>query len=384
MSYTAVTKPDQGDATLKSLVDALIDNDAYLYGVVGASSALANGSFENDNDIDGIPDNWTRTLYTGGAFALDTSDHQHGAKSVRFTHPGGVGNGGGYIQNDDAFPVSPNRPVRVLWEMKSSGTGINNRVELYWFKADLTASTTPSTSLYASSSPPTSWTGMAGLATPPSDARFAKVRLTGGHNGTDPGSSTTTRFDNVQVIFDESVPAMEVLTASGNWTCPVGVHYVEAECWGGGGSGGSHSSGNSGSGGGGEYATGRYAVTPGTSYAYTIGAGGAAVSGAGATGNNGGNTSFGSFVSANGGSGGQTGGSGGASGAGGTGGTGGTLTITGQNGGSSTIGTGVGGDSPRGGCGGVGNVAGAVPGGGGGSATTNGAAGGNGRIVLRY
>jgi parallel beta-helix repeat protein len=78
------------------------------------------------------------------------------------------------------------------------------------------------------------------------------------------------------------------LTTSGNWTVPAGVTSVTIECWGGGGGGATVASGTSGGGGGGGGAYTKinaYAVTPGASIPYTIGAGGTA-------GNSGGTTTF--------------------------------------------------------------------------------------------
>lgn len=68
------------------------------------------------------------------------------------------------------------------------------------------------------------------------------------------------------------------LTGSGSWTCPAGVRYVDVVLKGGGGGGATGASSNTGAGGGGlEGSTTtltKQAVTPGTSYAYSVGAGG--------------------------------------------------------------------------------------------------------------
>jgi len=69
---------------------------------------------------------------------------------------------------------------------------------------------------------------------------------------------------------------------SGNWVDPAGITSITVECWGAGGGGGSASGlgGAEGGGGGGAYAKkNTYAVTPGTSYPYTVGAGAAATAG---------------------------------------------------------------------------------------------------------
>lgn len=80
--------------------------------------------------------------------------------------------------------------------------------------------------------------------------------------------------------------------ANGNWTAPAGVTSVTVEAWGGGGGGGA-GTGNpakGGGGAGGQYARKVVAVTPGSVYAVTVGAGG--VGGNNAAGGVGGNSTF--------------------------------------------------------------------------------------------
>lgn len=124
-------------------------------------------------------------------------------------------------------------------------------------------------------------------------------------------------------------------TGSGTWKCPPGVATAKVECWGAGGGGGgsgwtsSTAYGAGAGGGGGEYACEpALAVTAGTTYSYSIGAGGAP-GGADSppnqsdeTGKAGGNTTFtgaSKTVTAHGGSGGGGGMFGAVGGAGGTG-----------------------------------------------------------------
>jgi hypothetical protein len=217
-----------------------------------------------------------------------------------------------------------------------------------------------------------------------------------------------------------TVPTLTTFTSgSGTWVCPAGVTSVKVECWGGGGAGSDHTSadGDGGGGGGGEYAAEpAYAVTPGNSYAYTVGAGGTTV--ANGDGNDGASTSFdgtnvlayggggaavGGFPGSNGTGSGNTvhhdGGFGGfaafsGAGAGGGGGSGG-YTAAGNDGGN-----GVSANSPGagasavagGGAGGNGGtttkagLAGGAPGGGGGGAGSQGtpARGGDGRISITF
>lgn len=88
-------------------------------------------------------------------------------------------------------------------------------------------------------------------------------------------------------------------SGSGTWTCPSGVTKVKVTCIAGGG-GSSDSGGTPEMGGYGGAAIGIYTVTPGTGYAYSVGAGGAYGAVAGG---NGGSSSVTGLCSATGGSG---------------------------------------------------------------------------------
>ena len=108
----------------------------------------------------------------------------------------------------------------------------------------------------------------------------------------------------------------QTFTANGTWTAPSGVTRVRAYVFGGGGGNYGSSCGST-TGGFGGFAVGDYAVTPGTGYAVTVGAGGAGVTSG--TGTAGGTSSFAAFASATGGGGGSSGGGGvSGSGSGGT------------------------------------------------------------------
>ncbi|UAY50643.1 PKD-like domain-containing protein [Ferruginibacter albus] len=75
--------------------------------------------------------------------------------------------------------------------------------------------------------------------------------------------------------------------SSTTWTCPIGVSSITVECWGAGGAGGGATANPSsgGGGGGGSYVKNTsIAVTPGTTYTITVGAGGSGSTGAGQAG----------------------------------------------------------------------------------------------------
>lgn len=78
----------------------------------------------------------------------------------------------------------------------------------------------------------------------------------------------------------------DTFTASGSWTAPAGVTSATVEAWGGGGAGGG-ATGNpakGGGGAGGQYAAKVVTVSPGSSYAVTVGAGGSGSTGSGTAG----------------------------------------------------------------------------------------------------
>lgn len=123
------------------------------------------------------------------------------------------------------------------------------------------------------------------------------------------GSGLTLSGGSLTVNVSASQLREQLFTSSGSWTAPTGVTRVEAIVVGPGGGGGGYNTSTAfpgSNGGSGGVAIGNYAVTPGTSYTVTIGAGGAA-GGNNANGSGGGTTSFGSFASATGGGGGLQG-----------------------------------------------------------------------------
>ncbi len=269
MPYTSLSKPSVGDATRKSLIDGVIDNQEYLKGQTDlAVPGIPNGSFEFDTDSDGIPDSWTRTLYTGGTFSHISSNDQQGAYCISMESPGGSGNGGAYVVMEDYFEVSPLSPVVVQWLHKSSVAGIHNKVEVLWFKDDKTASTTTSSAIYDSTSNPTSWTLQSGACAPPSDARWGQIRITGAED--DNTTAGIAYWDGFKLgPLGKRVSYM--YEASGSHVLNTGAYAIAV--WGIGGGGREQSGTN---GGGGEYAADFFEIVNGdfsTGESLTIGKG---------------------------------------------------------------------------------------------------------------
>lgn len=179
-------------------------------------SLVKNYSFEEASTDPDEPDNWTVTLYTNGTQTLDTSagNQIHGAQAIKFTS---AGSGGGYAESD-LFPVQEAEALSISIAIKSSVADVRNLIEIVWYdRAEALLSTD---SLYDDSTTnPTSWTDQDLSATPPSDARFAKLRLTGCHSSDATVGSTW--FDNVRsVALGTVILASPVLsgTVTGTYT----------------------------------------------------------------------------------------------------------------------------------------------------------------------
>ena len=185
------------------------DNFDYLYSkIFGGGSEPPNGSFEIDSDSDGMPDNWDKNLYAGGSFALDTTTPAHGATAVKFTDPGGVAQGGGYLDSD-YVEVSEYLTYFLAFMLKCSVAGVDVRAEIREYD---TAKAYQSTqTLYSSTSNPTSWTAKRYQITPAASIAYVKIRLIGGHTATNQAGDIY--FDNIrfgQVAYSEALATASV------------------------------------------------------------------------------------------------------------------------------------------------------------------------------
>jgi len=200
MAFVALTagEVDADSPITATLMGKVRDNfDALNAAILGNSNAdVPNGSFEIDSDANGIADNWDQNLYPGGSATLDTTDQRSSLTSLKFTSPGGSGNGGGYYDSD-YVPCNVLRPINLRFSHKSSAAGIHNQVILRWFtSAKVYVS---ATTIYDDTSTnPTSWTQFIRGAVPPSTACFFKVRLVGANS--DDATAGSAWFDEVGLV----------------------------------------------------------------------------------------------------------------------------------------------------------------------------------------
>lgn len=181
---------------------------------------LRNGSFESDGA------GWTITTYTGGSQAINTAQEMDGAKCLALTSTSTV-NGGGQAINGQFINVTGGEAIELDLAIKASVVNISSRVEAIWYddaQAQISAST-----LYDVTNTPTTNTVLQRGAVSPSNARFCKVRVTGGVPGA--GSATgTVYFDGLRLR--NAAPAVAgnysvSLTISGSSTSNTPTKYAE-------------------------------------------------------------------------------------------------------------------------------------------------------------
>jgi len=205
----AAVDPDSPLDTV--LMTALRDRDIFLYEWLGLSfaagavqnhrhdgvdsalvpvgpNALRNGSFE-----DGV-DGWTFTDFTGGSHAISALNHRHGALALEITSTVLANGGGDAIANEYSLISEADLLALKFW-MWASIAGVSSKLEVVWYdstKAQISVSVVQS---YTDM--PTAATFHRAAVTAPANARFYRVKITGGV----PGSGTATgtiRFDGIE------------------------------------------------------------------------------------------------------------------------------------------------------------------------------------------
>jgi len=203
----------------RPVADKLKDNFEYLYGaLVGKQHDPPNGSFEIDSDGDGVPDSWSRELYSGGSGGIETTSPLSGAQAVYFTHPGGAGNGGGLLDSD-YMEIGEVQTYALYFMLWATAAGIKIQVRIrYYTAAQVYIS---DYALYSSTSNPTSPTLKGGTFTPPANARYCKIRLIGGLDDTDVAG--TVYFDRIERVPSTITTALKTVANTTGASGSVGV-----------------------------------------------------------------------------------------------------------------------------------------------------------------
>jgi len=212
MAYEAIlnSEIEVDDAITQSLMQKIKDNFDFFNSSVGGGPDLINNSFDIDSDSDGVPDSWDVSLYAGGSQTLDSTNAAHGAKALKFVHPGGPGNGGGFVTSD-YIPCNENYPFIVEFLNKCSQSGVKVAIHIrYYTEVKVFIS---NEIIYSDTTNPTSWEVLfTSSATVPTTAQYLKVRVIGGIDDTDPGSSTDIYFDNILIKYDP----FDIYTSNGS------------------------------------------------------------------------------------------------------------------------------------------------------------------------
>jgi len=216
MSFTPI---QNGEITVDQpvtdqLMQKIKNNFDDLNTRVSSPTDVPNADFQIDGDADGIPDNFTRSLYTAGSAAFDTTTPYAGVQSYKFTRVAGAGNGGGYLDTT-YLEISEYISPLVQVAFKASVAGIRVMVQARYY--DRTQTFLSSEDLYNSISNPTVWTTLSLIPIPPANAKFMKLRLIGGY--TDPDVAGTVTFGAVHYnAFPTVIPVPFTLSGGGTYS----------------------------------------------------------------------------------------------------------------------------------------------------------------------
>ena len=160
---------------------------------------VPNGSLEESAD-GSSPSNWVVTAYTNGSADWDNTDSADGKYSMKFTS---TGDGGGYITSPP-IPVNSLRTYKISFAYKSTAADVRNDLDVFFYDSneDGLSGSASTTSMYSNAtSNTTTWAVSSGTFTPPTGAKYCKVRFTG-CNSAD-ATAGTTWFDNVRMNINQ-------------------------------------------------------------------------------------------------------------------------------------------------------------------------------------
>lgn len=150
---------------------------------------VSNGSFESGTS------GWTTTPYTGGTIATNTANDMDGATAIAVTSTVLANGGGELISAGFTALTGALRTMVFTLAVKASATNVSSKAEVVWYD-DAQASISTST-IYTSTNTSTTAGIQETLLTPPSTARYFKIKLTGGIPSSGSGTGTI-YFDGVR------------------------------------------------------------------------------------------------------------------------------------------------------------------------------------------
>lgn len=153
------------------------------------SNYLRNGSFENGTE------GWTFTNYTGGSNAVSTTSRLDGAKSIELTSTV-LANGGCQGVSNSYIPCGTGEVRALNFWVQASAANISSKVESVWY--DNTQALISATTLLSYADTPTTDTFQRLGCVPPANARFMRIRITGGVPAVGSGTGTV-RFDGISL-----------------------------------------------------------------------------------------------------------------------------------------------------------------------------------------
>jgi len=158
------------------------------------SGLMPNGTF--DEVSGGLPIGWTATEFTGGTIASSSAVNKHGDQVVAITSTV-LANGGGSLIQDKYKPVTDNKRYGVEIYRWASVANVSCRAELVWY--DAAKVQISATVLFTDTNTATAASLYSNTVTSPANARFVRVKITGGVPGS--GSAVgTVWFDGGQVV----------------------------------------------------------------------------------------------------------------------------------------------------------------------------------------
>ncbi len=175
---------------------------------------LRNGSFESG--VSG----WTVTTYAGGTVAAQAAGNMDGSNCIAITSTV-LANGGGDLVSTDYTSITEGAGANVIAALKASAGGGSSKIEVIWY--DNAKSQISATTVYYSINTPTALTQIEGCPAAPVNARFFRIKITGGV----PGAGTATGV----IYFDGLITSIRMGAIAGNYLTQVKMpDVVSAVC----------------------------------------------------------------------------------------------------------------------------------------------------------